>query len=100
MPVIRPYIALLRLYFLDDNVRYPWCMPLWQDITGIEDDLLGEILPPGWSQEMQYEIRLFFEQYRTLDSEDERTQFARGGKGAVESPGRKLFSDWVTSMWE
>ncbi|THV02122.1 hypothetical protein K435DRAFT_853107 [Dendrothele bispora CBS 962.96] len=73
MPEIRLYIALLCLYFLDDNIRYPWCMLLWQDITGIKDDLLGETLPPGWSQEMQYEIRLFFDQYRILDKEDERT---------------------------
>ncbi|THU85626.1 hypothetical protein K435DRAFT_805752 [Dendrothele bispora CBS 962.96] len=49
---------------------------------------LVRTLLPGWSQKMQYKIQLFFNQYY------ERTQFAQGGKGAVESPGQKLFSEW------
>ncbi|THU95158.1 hypothetical protein K435DRAFT_798322 [Dendrothele bispora CBS 962.96] len=99
MPETRPYIDLIRLYFIDEQVRYPWCLPLWQDLTGIKGgDLFGGAA--GWSTEVEREIKVFFDEYRARDSEEERAMFARGGKGGADSEGRKFFSDWVGRMWE
>ena len=101
MPTHTIHCILTKMYY--DCNEAPWNFDTWKELTGVRHGLFpkdDEQLPANWTRQTSNEIGSYFDQFRALRTEDQKSKFSSANGNSQMVPGRQAWRDWVTKGWK
>jgi len=101
MPTHTIHYILTQMYY--DYNEAPWNFDTWKELTGVRHGLFpkdDKQLPTNWTRQTSNEIGSYFDQFRALKSNNQKSKFSSAKGNSQMVPGRQAWRDWVTKGWK